>query len=432
MQHSTETRNHRRRWRPHWLLVVLVGLGSVMSCGRPPNPVVEESEESNTPPASPVHLLDGCEIRSLDGALLKVLAGSLCVVLPSGDVISAISDEVVRYDPLGRILWRLPISAHHDMNLTPDGTLVLVSGSPKQRVDPDTGRVVFYDSFKHISVDGEVLFDWDSYEHRAELRTLHAPHPMLEGRAGLVAERYPGIAPRPSLLFPEVARITGTMPSHLLASWDEATAAHFLPDSSPEQQRLRSAIAPLRYYHLNSIQRIGVNALSGDHSAFRSGNYLVSFCNFSFLAIVDQDDGEVVWHHRLAGRYPGQHSVRLGSDGRITMFVNNEACPGGLCSSLVELDPITGQRTWTWRADPPESFHSLIAGSVERQPSGNYVASWSPAAGQLEMFEVTPEGEVVWRWTRPSGLEQGELLKFFIGFSRTSYSEVAAAIEGVW
>jgi hypothetical protein len=413
-------------------LVVLVGFGSVISCIGPPSAVVALSEDVTPPPGSPVHLLDGCEIRSLEGALLKVLAGSLCVVLPSGDVISAIGDEVVRYDPLGRILWRLPISAHHDMNLTSDGTLVLVSGSPKQRVDSDTRRVVFYDSFKHISVDGELLFDWDSYEHRGELRAIHAPHPMLEGRSGLVAERYPQIAPRPSLLFPEIARITGTMPSHLQSSWDEATAAHFLPDSSPEQQRLNSTAAPLRYYHLNSIQRIGVNALSGSHPAFRSGNYLVSFCNFSFLAIVDQDSGGVVWHHKLAGEYPGQHSVRLGSDGRITMFVNNESCPGGLCSSLVELDPMSGERTWMWRADPPESFHSLIAGSVEKQPSGNYVVSWSPAAGQLQMFEVTSQGEVVWRWTRRSGLEQGEILKFFIGFSRMSYSEVATAIEGVW
>lgn len=413
-------------------LALLVGFGAGTACSPPTADLMELSQAPSPDASSVVHLLDGCEIRSLDGALLKVLAGSLCVALPSGDVISAVDDELIRHDPLGRILWRLPVSAHHDMNLTADGTLVLVSGSRSPRVDPETGRVVFYDSFKHISVDGELLFDWDSYDHREELRALHAPHPMLEGRSGLIAERYPSIAPRPSLLFPEVARLTGTMPEHLVASWDAATAAHFLPDSSPEQQRLRPDAAPLSYYHLNSVQRIEENTLAASNQAFRSGNYLLSFCNFSFLAVIDQDSGAVVWHHKLVGDYPGQHSARLGHDGKITMFVNNEACPGGLCSTLVELDPVSGERSWTWRAEPPESFHSLIAGSVQKQPSGNYVVSWSPAAGEFQMFEVTPAGEVVWRWERPSGLEKGELLKFFIGFSRVPYSEVAAAVEGVW
>jgi len=416
------------------LVVLLVLLGMATACSPPEVESGEVRSSSSSVPPENVHLLDGCEIRSLDGALLKVLAGSLCVILDSGDVISALDDELVRHDPLGRILWRLPISAHHDMNLTSADSVVLVSGSRQRHVDPTTGRAVRYDAFQHISVEGDVLFDWGTWEHRDELRALHRPHPMLEGRTPEIAERYPSISPRPSLLFHELARITGVMPEHLVASWDKATEDHFLPDSAPEQQRLRAvpSRAPLGYYHINSVQRLDDNLLAASNPAFRAGNYLLSFCNFSFLAIVDQESGHIVWHHKLAGEHPGQHSVRLQASGRITMFVNNESCSGGFCSTLVELDPISGQRTWSWRADPPESFHSLIAGAVEKQPSGNYVVSWSPSAGQLQMFEVDPSGEAVWRWNRPSGLEEGELLKFFIGSSRVPYGQVRAAIEGAW
>lgn len=414
-------------------LLVVASLALLIGC---PGASAPPSSAGMPPPLSPtpefVHLLDGCEIRTLDGELLKVLAGHLCAIFESGVVVSAVGDGLMAHDRVGRILWRLPIAAHHDMNITDQGTLVLVSREERPRLDPATGRQIIDHSIHHVGGDGRVLFEWKTSDHLAALRELHPPHPMLDELPPLIAERYSMISPRPALLFHEVGRLTGAMPEHLVASWDAATGAHFLPATEPEQQLSQPRPTPLGYYHLNSVQMLGDNVLAARDPAFRAGNFLVSFCNFGFVAIIDQDTGAIAWSRTIGDNTPGQHAPRLHADGGMTMLINNEDCDDGFCSSVVEIDPLSGRELFRWQGSPPESFHSLITGWVEKQPSGNYLVSWSKGAGSFEAFEVTPAGEVTWSWSRPSGMHEGEILKFFFSISRVPYARVAGAVEGAW
>ena len=62
---------------------------------------------------------------------------------------------------------------------------------------------------------------------------------------------------------------------------------------------------------------------------------------------------------------------------------------------------------WDWAAGEPESFYSPFISGVQRLPNGNTMVC-SGAPGRV--FEVAPDGEIVWDWrspfTAPEGTEQ--------------------------
>ena len=60
---------------------------------------------------------------------------------------------------------------------------------------------------------------------------------------------------------------------------------------------------------------------------------------------------------------------------------------------------------WTYAAEEPTDFYSAFISGVQRLPNGNTLIC-SGAPGRV--FEVTPDGEVVWDWKSPYGPEPGE------------------------
>ena len=73
-------------------------------------------------------------------------------------------------------------------------------------------------------------------------------------------------------------------------------------------------------------------------------------------------------------------------------------------SRLIELDPLTEEIVWEYKADPPTDFFTLSRGSVQRLPNGNTLAAESDRA---RAFEVTPEGDIVWEFLCPHEVEPG-------------------------
>ena len=60
---------------------------------------------------------------------------------------------------------------------------------------------------------------------------------------------------------------------------------------------------------------------------------------------------------------------------------------------------------WTYLGDPPENFFSSFISGVQRLPNGNTLA----CVGQSGTFvEVTPDGEVVWEFENPHGMEKAD------------------------
>ena len=65
---------------------------------------------------------------------------------------------------------------------------------------------------------------------------------------------------------------------------------------------------------------------------------------------------------------------------------------------MIELDPRTHKIVWEYRAKPTYTFFSPHISGAQRLPSGNTLI----CEGQWgRLFEVTPEGEIVWEYVSP-------------------------------
>ncbi len=74
-------------------------------------------------------------------------------------------------------------------------------------------------------------------------------------------------------------------------------------------------------------------------------------------------------------------------------------------SRAVEINPLTAEIVWEYRADPPTRFFTASKGSVQRLPNGNTLLAESDRGHAIE---VTPEGEVVWEFICPHRAGEGQ------------------------
>jgi len=98
----------------------------------------------------------------------------------------------------------------------------------------------------------------------------------------------------------------------------------------------------------------------------------------------------------------------------------------------VEVNPATGKIEWEYKSDPPSDFYTSIMGGCERLPNGNTLITESMKG---RVFEVTPEGEMVWEyiipfyaWFEDPGYYYGEWLNAL--FRAHRYSADYAGLRG--
>ncbi len=79
---------------------------------------------------------------------------------------------------------------------------------------------------------------------------------------------------------------------------------------------------------------------------------------------------------------------------------------------MLEVDPVTDEIRWEYNGDPPEAFFSALRGGCQRLPNGNTLITESDRG---RVFEITPEGEVVWEFynpvTRSGGSERSAIYR---------------------
>jgi outer membrane protein assembly factor BamB len=88
-------------------------------------------------------------------------------------------------------------------------------------------------------------------------------------------------------------------------------------------------------------------------------------------------------------------------DGHILLFDNGIARGW---SRALEMDPMTGAVVWEYKAPNPRDFFSASRGAAQRLPNGNTLLTDSDHG---TAFEVTPAGEVVWRYNCPERNDRG-------------------------
>ena len=149
------------------------------------------------------------------------------------------------------------------------------------------------------------------------------------------------------------------------------------------------------FIHTNAVEYI--TAEKAAVLPFASeGQILLSFRDVGALAILDLGREKIVWARR--GDWAGQHDPDVLPNGHILLFDNlGKFGPGGR-SRILEIDPQTSAEVWRYQGSAEAFFESDARASQERQPNGNTLVT-EAHGGRL--FEVTPDGRIVWEYINP-------------------------------
>ncbi len=190
------------------------------------------------------------------------------------------------------------------------------------------------------------------------------------------------------------------------------------------------------WLHINAASFVGPNHWYDEGDArFAPDNVVISSRESNIIAIVGRS-GRIVWRMgpdyresdalRQVGQIIGQHNPHiipkgLTGAGNLLVFDNggaagygsaNPAAPDGRNavrrgnSRVVEINPVTLAKVWEYSVAGVESyrFFSHYVSGAQRLPNGNTMIT-EGADGRL--FEVTPNGEIVWEYVSPYFTQNG-------------------------
>ena len=128
------------------------------------------------------------------------------------------------------------------------------------------------------------------------------------------------------------------------------------------------------------------------------GNFLISSKVLNLVFILDRSSGEITWQYQN-DEMGGQHDAQMLANGNVLVFANGAYSRDLHHSQVWEINPTSNEVVWRYKArDNPQSFFSPHLGGVQRLDSGNTLVC-EGAKGCI--FEVTPDGDVVWEYVCP-------------------------------
>ncbi len=277
---------------------------------------------------------------------------SRCELLSNGDLLvvgqgGATKDGVgttgrsyvLRMSWDGTLIWQRFMSAHHDIEVTPRDQIIVLTTTVRSAPDINPNREIRDDVLTILSHDGSVLEEYSLYD--------------------------------------------------LLSS--EPTIFSFAAVKDKENKKRRKAIDLV---HANSVEWMHHPHLEERHLIYASTNVIVSSRQQDMIAIVNLEERKLVWAWGQ-GELSGQHEATVLENGNILVFDNGVARSW---SRVVEVDPLASNIVWEYKAPNPEDFHCVARGVSQRLPNGNTLISDSSRG---EVFEVTRDGQVVWKFLNP-------------------------------
>ena len=141
--------------------------------------------------------------------------------------------------------------------------------------------------------------------------------------------------------------------------------------------------------HNNTCKMLNDNPSGIKDTRFRKGNIIFSYSHLDLIGIIEYPTGKIVWTWG-PGIIQGQHAPSMLDNGNILIFDNGS---NRGWSRVIELNPLTEEIVWEYRSNPKEDFFSRELSSTERLPNGN---TFITDASKNRLFEITPEGEIVW------------------------------------
>lgn len=289
------------------------------------------------------------------------------LLMPNGDVVAVHEGlGMLRLDKDSKLVWAVPNRAHHDLRLREDGSIVTLTR--KARFIP----------------------------------ALSEAFPILEDFVAVVD-------PKTGETVQEVS---------LLEAIENG-------DSELLRQDIRNylrdpVIDPLidvrgDVLHTNTVEPID-KRLANRIPGVEPGQVLIGSLRIGRVYAVDLDAGKVTWV--MPGNYLPHHHPTVLDNGNVLLMINVVAPEQ---SAVVEVEPETGKRVWTYGSDS-KRFFTEFCGTTYRLPNGNTLIV-SSMAGQV--LSVTPEKEIVWEYFNPERAgEHGELIASVFDLIRLPRSAV--------
>jgi hypothetical protein len=222
----------------------------------------------------------------------------------------------------GRTVWKRPIPAHHDVEVTPSGQLLTLMAVYRKLPEVDASRPVRDNQLALLSADGVLLETLSLYD------LFHAS---------------------PSLV--TLQRVKG------------------------DQKR------EVDLFHANSVEWVRATARGPAHALYAPTNVLVSVRHQDAAVAVDWPARRLVWAWGQ-GEVSGPHDATLLPTGNVLLFDNGLS---RRWSRVVEVDPVSRRIVWEYRARDPFSFFTVSRGSNQRLGNGNTLIAHSDAGRAFEV-----------------------------------------------
>jgi len=293
-------------------------------------------------------------------------------LVPPGD-----ADDVYLIDMEGKIVHTWKVYGVHGQYLLANGNLIYDTTRTSRR---------FPRGIREIDWNSKEAWLYPCLSH-------HDFHRLDNGNTLILAHEtiynplvYEGIEPKNSIIF-EV-----TPQKEIVWLWHSDRHIE-------ELKRLVGVKFPRPaedWTHSNTVQELPDTPLGRRDPRFRAGNVLFSHRNLDTIGVIDKQTQEIVWAWG-PGELDYQHHSHMLPDGNILIFDNG---PHRGYSRVIEMEPAGGKIVWQYVADPPEEFFAPYLSGQQRLPNGNtFICSGGSEDGRL--FEVTPDGDVVWDFRNP-------------------------------
>jgi hypothetical protein len=164
-------------------------------------------------------------------------------------------------------------------------------------------------------------------------------------------------------------------------------------------------------FHTNTVEIINKD-LAG---VARKGNLLICIRNLNLIAIVDVEEGRVIWSWG-EDILDGPHGPSLTKEGTILIFDNGMRRK---YSRIVELNPATKKIIWEYYGNPNSTFYSETRGGIQELPNGNLLIT---EANKGHVFELTRNNTLVWDFWNPE--VTGDSRAFIYRMTRFSTDDI--------
>ncbi|HXI04185.1 MAG TPA: arylsulfotransferase family protein, partial [Candidatus Saccharimonadales bacterium] len=284
---------------------------------------------------------------------------------------------------------RTPCHHWDRAELLPGGDLLVMAMDPLEGSTPENFDA--HSELMKLSWDGRLIEQMHGPIH-------HSFQALPDGRILTLtvhARRVPAIDPNVDIRDESVAILdTGWKIEEELSLYDVLAAGGSGFHLQMAGRSLLKRIGAIDLIHSNNVEMMPFEALAGKDAVHSSSSVLVTLRHQDALVVIDLKTRKLVWawgQNDLLGPHDGTWLA----NGNILVFDNGTVRHW---SRVVEVDPSADRIVWQYKAPTPTDLFTRTNGGAQRLPDGNTLIT---ETNKGRGFEVTPGGEVVWKYVDP-------------------------------